>query len=67
MRKYVLLIAAIILIIASIWSIYKINQPQIGPIGNDDTIPINFWLIISNISVAIFALITSIRLFRKNK
>lgn len=68
MRKYTLLFASIILIIVSIWSIYKINQPIIGPIGNNDSIPSNFPLIIiSNIFVAIFALIASIQLFRKKK
>ncbi len=50
------------------WSIHKINQPNIGPIGNDDTIPINFWLVMmSNIFVTIFALIVSIHLFRKKE
>lgn len=68
MRKYILLFASFFLIAASIWSIYQINQPQIGPIGNDDSIPLSFWLTINtNIAVAIFALVMSIRLFRKKK
>lgn len=48
MRKYILLFASFFLIAASIWSIYQINQPQIGPIGNDDSIPLSFWLTINN-------------------
>ena len=68
MRKYVLLFASFFLIVASIWSIYKINQPQVGPIGNDDRIPVIFWITINtNFATALFALIMSIRLFRKKK
>lgn len=66
MRKYVLLFVSFFLIVVSIWSIYKNNQPQVGPIANDDRIPVIFWITINaNFATALFALIMSIRFQKK--
>ena len=65
LRKYILLILSICLLIYSLWLIYDIHQPKVGPIGNGE-IPTIFWVTIScNITMALVNITLAINWFIK--
>lgn len=68
MRKYILLYTSIILLIFVGWNLFTINQPRGGSIGDGNSMPLNSWIMaISSILVAVFGLMVSFQLFKKEK
>lgn len=67
MRKYILLLLSICLLSYTLWWIYKIHQPRVGPIGNGE-IPTLFWIIVSwNIAIVLVNLTLAIYWFIKER
>lgn len=68
MAKWILLFASISIFTAHAWWFYHLNQPKTGPLGEPGALPLYVKLIIiSNVMIAVFALFTAIRLFKKEQ
>lgn len=65
MRKYIVLLGALLMVLSSFYIMYKINQPVVGAIGNGTIAPMVWVTLIFTAIGGVFLLVFGMLLFLK--